>query len=66
MSVHCGHVFQALTVIGFFFQVYNKLAEGPGVARGKKKFEEKKFRKKKISKIFFLGFFCLCHPPATP
>ena len=31
------------------------LPEGPGVARGKKKFEEKKFR----------IFFSLKHPPAT-
>ena len=31
----------------------------------KKKFEKKNFRKKKFEK-FFLDFFSLCHPPATP
>ena len=48
------------TFIWFF--LYNKmqkfiiLAEGPGVARGKKRL------KKKLSKTFEF----LCHPPATP
>ena len=32
---------------------YQILAEGPGVAHGKKKFRKKKMLKKKILKIFF-------------
>ena len=45
MSVHCGHVFQALTDV---FQVYNKLADKPGVARGKKNLKKKKIWEKKF------------------
>ena len=38
-------------------EFYNLLAEGPGVARGKKILKKKKFRK-----IKFWIFFSLCHP----
>ena len=43
-----------------YIKYYIILAEGPGVARKKINFEEKKFLEN-----FFLDFFSLCNPPAT-
>ena len=56
--------YSSVTFLGKFV-FYSKLAEAPGVARGKKNFEEKKFRKKNFEKKNF-GFFLAYVPPRPP